>query len=216
MGIAAWKTLRESGGLLWAVGFFIVLAVGDAVGETAAVKLSNAPSLPDGSVGSAELTDEELADLRKLREVLRALVIDARETDDSRRDVVLALNRIHEALNDWGKKGQLEWYTDLLLKGMEGKVQGALAAGAQCAAKARNYHLGGVHSFWRDMDAACQGGKRRLSSETKAPREKLAKCVQLLEKKPSLTPKLKPYRLPTVKMDISPYIKPYPEPKPGK
>ena len=95
-----------------------------------------------------------------------------------RRDAVWALNRVHEALNDWGRDGQQEWYVNRLLAGLPGDMQEALAAGAQCAAKARQYHLGGVHRFWREAEALTKKKRGGLAREAGKVREEFRKCTK--------------------------------------
>ncbi len=160
----------------WIFAFFSVVAslAPGAAGELAP---------PDGDGGLAGLSADDAAALREARGALESLAADEGQPEHLRRDAAAGLNRIHEALNDWGKEGQLDWYLAVLSHPLPGHLQGVLVLGAQSAAKARQPHLGGVHEFWRTMDtlsSATAGSSSRAGQSTVGPADRgTAKAVSI-------------------------------------
>jgi hypothetical protein len=167
----------------------------------------------DGDGGLAGLSAEDVEALRQAREALRRIVADAREHHTVRRDAAIALGRVHEALNDWGRAGQLEWYVGQIQQNPPEAVQAALAIDAQAAAKARQHHFGGVHEFWRKLEGLTRSQKMRLARETERARGAFRDCVTYLAKKGGAPPPLKTWKLTIPSLDVRSLLKPVDEPK---
>ena len=175
---------------------------------------SAAPALPDGQGGLASLSEKQIEAIRQARKTVRRFAVNARESHYTRGYAVQALQRLHEALNDWGRKGQLEWYLKRLDEEPEARVRALLAAGGMLAAKARQYHLGGAHAFWRKMDELADARGKPLSEEVMQVRDRFRVAASDLGEPVDLAPhKLEPYRLPCPVMDLGRSLKPYREPK---
>ena len=156
--------------------------------------------------GSVEPSTQDVEALHQARDFLKEFALDARESTETRRDAISALGRVHEALIDWGEAGQLEWYLDMLAKGLPGEIQGALAATAQSVAKARQHHLGSVRHFWRDLER-----NRKLVDEVREARSHFHKTARALDRKGRFVPNIKPFTLTMPKMNLPDSLKPYPE-----
>lgn len=154
---------------------------------------------------------EDVRTLHEARDFLKEFALDTRESTETRRDAISALGRVHEALNDWGEAGQLEWYLDMLAKGLPGEVQGALAATAQSVAKARQHHLGGVRRFWRDLEAIAKEKNRPLVDEVREARSHFHKTARALDREGGFAPNIKPFSLTMPTMNLAESLKPYPE-----
>jgi tetratricopeptide (TPR) repeat protein len=160
--------------------------------------------LPDGDGGLAELTPEDVRILRQARQYLQRFAADQREQRYVRRDAIQSLQRIHEALNDWGAPGQLDWYLDLLGKASESDVRSALASAGQMAARARAYHLGAVHEYWRRLDVMAQDQPPAFLREIEHIRTAFDRAVTEVARVPRLVPNVKPFRPPPVKPPKTP------------
>lgn len=201
--------------------YLILLAaalLGGGVARAAAYDGTTAPPaaaagpLPDGDGGLAGLSKEELATIRKVRDLLGDLAGNTGLPWNVRRDAVAARRRLHEALNDWGREGQLDFYLDLFVREPNPYVRGELAHNAMCAAKARQPHLGGVRALWRKIDALAEETGRKLSSQTQRVRGYLTQCERPFKAAADLDCRLKPYVLVVPKLSLGSTLRPYKEP----
>jgi len=192
----------------------VLLAVGAA--HAAAYDGTTPPALPDGDGGLAGLATDDLTTIRKVRDLLGDLAGNTGLSWSVRRDAVAARRRLHEALNDWGREGQLAFYLDLFAREPSAYVRAELAHNAMCAAKARQDHLGGVRAFWRKVDTLAEETGRGLSAQTQRVRGHLAQCERPLAAVADLDCRLKPYVLTVPKLGLQSTLRPYQEPKPPK
>jgi tetratricopeptide (TPR) repeat protein len=125
----------------------------DDIPDPFAGLLPGAPA--PGNGGLAGLGAAELTALRQVGDAARLYGGDARLRPDLRRAALLALQKTNTALDDWGEKGQKDWYLELALAFDDPGVDEASFIGAQSAARDRSPHFGGVHAMWNDVDAYC-------------------------------------------------------------
>ena len=171
------------------------------------------PALPDGDGGLVGLAAGEVAVIRQARQIARGLVQSPHEPSWIRNEAAAALKRLHEALNDWGRPGQLEWYLERILHEPDPGVRRTLVGGAMAAAKARQPHLGGVRALWRTLDALAEEDPKLLAKDIDYDRRYVADTETALRPLGTLVPRqLRPYHLPTPQLDLSALV-PYPEPK---
>lgn len=197
----------------------ILLATAILVGgivSAAAYDGTKAPALADGDGGLAGLAKDDLATVRRVRDLLGDLAGNTGLPWNVRRDAVAARRRLHEALNDWGREGQLAFYLDLFVREPNGYVRAELAESAMCAAKARQPHLGGARALWRKIDALAAEAGTELSSNTRRVRGHLAQCERPFKTAADLDCHLKPYVLTVPNLSFGSLLKPYKEPKPPK
>ncbi len=172
---------------------------------------AEAPPL-DGDGGLAGLSSDDVAALREARQALERLVADAAQHETLRRDAAIGLNRIHEALNDWGKEGQLAWYFGQLSQNLPGPFQAVLVLGAQSAAKARQPHFGGVREFWRTLDALARQKGVAISAEAERVRKQFEAAADHLSGQSWISSPLRPFEVKIPPLDLRD-LKPFPEPK---
>ena len=197
--------------------FSISLAVallGGGMALAAAYDGTKAPALPDGDGGLAGLTEKDLAAVRKVRDLLGDLAGNTGLPWNVRRDAVAARRRLHEALNDWGREGQLDFYLGLFVREPSDYVRAELAHSAMCAAKARQPHLGGARALWRTLDQLAEETGRELSSHTRRVRSYLAQCERPFQAAADLDHRLKPYILTVPKLNLESALRPYTAPRP--
>lgn len=108
------------------------------------------PGKADGTGGLADLSTEDVEALREVRETLKRIAVDPREHSDDQRRALLALGRVHEALNDWGLDDHLAWCLEAMSSAKRNKD--VLASLAVAAAKGGACHLGGVHGLWSRLE----------------------------------------------------------------
>jgi len=165
----------------------------------------------DGDGGLAGLSADDVAALRDARDALERIVADEGQSEHLRRDAALGLTRIHEALNDWGRAGQLEWYLSLLARPQPGGLQAALAEAAQSAAKAREPHFGRTRDFWRTLDAVAREKQVGISAETERVRKQFESAADHLSKLSWISPPLRDFEVKVPLIDLH-GLKPLPEP----
>lgn len=195
--------------------FALLLGLAGA-GRAAAYDGVTPPALPDGDGGLAGLASKDIATLRRARDLLRPFATNHGVSWVLRRDAVKALARLHEALDDWGREGQLDFYLGALLDEKQGYVQLELAVNAQCAAKARQDHFGGVRAFWRKVDQLLANRGEELSSNMRRAREHLLQAERPLRSAADLDCRLKPLLLTVPKLNLKSVLRPYKVPKPPK
>lgn len=140
-----------------------------------------------GRGGLAGLSEDDIKALREVRDFAEKLASATFEQAYIRREAVRAVTRAHEALSDWGTKGQVEWYLKLLLEEKDKNVQLALVYGAMAAARGDNHHLGGVRDLWKKIDESSSAS----GSDTKWMRKTYQVCIDSFSKtklKPAVTP----------------------------
>ncbi|MBM4041221.1 MAG: hypothetical protein FJ290_22190 [Planctomycetes bacterium] len=168
-------------------------------------------ALPDGDGGLAGLAADDVKVLGEARDALERLVADEGQDERLRRDAAIGLSRIHEALNDWGRAGQLDWYLAQLSRRQPGPLQAALAEGAQSAAKARQPHFGGVRDFWRAFDALARDKGLGIAGETERVRKQFEAAADHLAKLAWVSPPLRPFEVKLPPLDLR-TLKPLPDP----
>ena len=173
--------------------------------------LAGQPAPPDGDGGVAGLSADDVAALREARDALELIVADEGQSDHLSRDAALGLNRIHEALNDWGRAGQLDWHLAQLSRSLPGGLQAALVEGAQSAAKAREPHLGGVREFWRTFDALTREKQTGLSAEAERVRKQFEAAADHLSKQSWISSPQRTFEVKLPAIDLR-GLKPLPEP----
>ena len=175
------------------------LALAVSAAPLAAVELSPAPTpgKADGVGGLAGLNAEDVQALRDVRETLQLRAVDPRVSPDYRRRAVLALARIHEALNDWGLDNQLAWCLDAISATKEHKE--VFASLALAAAKGGAYHLGAVCEFWSRLDADGGGSLAPEWRKLHADFERLSR--ELPKRAPRLAESLRPMTLQAKQVD---------------
>jgi len=156
----------------------------DIADPFAGIKPGGVPSLPA----------EDAEALRAASGVLEAIVGDAARDANERREAAWALERVHEALGDWGRPGLLEWYTDRLLGSSDGRLQEPLMAGALASARLGRSHLGGVREFLRELGARLAREGKGLSHEAERQRQEAARLAEELSKLRRLAPELGPMK----------------------
>lgn len=164
----------------------------------------------EGDGGLAGLSPDDVTALREARDALERIVADEGHSDHLRRDAALGLSRIHEALNDWGRAGQLDWYLSLLARPQPGGLQAALAEGAQSAARAREPHFGSVRGFWRALDALAREKHISISDETERVRKQFGAVADHLSKLSWVSSPLSRFEVKIPPMDLH-GLKPLPE-----
>ncbi len=169
------------------------------------------PAPPDGDGGLAGLSAEDVTVLREAREALEHLVADEGQDERLRREAALGLSRIHEALNDWGRAGQLDWYLAQLSRRQPGLLQAALAEGAESAAKARQPHFGGVRQFWRTFDALAREKQTGIAGETERVRKQFEAAADHLSTQSYISSPLRTFEVKIPPLDLR-SLKPLPEP----
>lgn len=179
---------------------------------TAALACAAAPR--PGTGGLAELPPGDVKVLREARDALKRFIEDTPAADSIRRDALRALARVHEALDDWGTPGQLEWYLGLLADKLPGHVQAEIIKSAQAAARGRTRHLANVRALWSRLDASARARKLSLSPEAERCRRALDGDFRYLARGGGLTPTLRPLLIPRARQ-IAPgsLLKPFKEPK---
>ena len=199
------------------MGRFLALAaivlVAAGVGETATRRAPQPPAAASpGSSAASEFTADDAAALREAEPLLEQVVLDAVESDETRADAAVVLQRVHEMLNDWNRPGLLDWYLDALASCRKGRLLGQLVKGGQAAGKAGAYHLGGVREFWRKMDEMAAQRGDDLGAEVPRLRKSFDADAAKLEK-PVRGPAVKPLVLIPRRFNVSTLLKPIAEPK---
>jgi len=109
-----------------------------------------APSIGEG--GLAQLSPEDLATLRQVRDAAQLYAGDPLLVIETRRAALAALIRATCALDGWGAPGQKDWYLQLALRPRSDEQ--LLLTGAELAAKGRELTFGPVQALWTEIDAA--------------------------------------------------------------
>ena len=189
-----------------------------AVGWAGAAETPPAAAPGETAPGAAlaGLSPEDIQVLRQTRDFLETLVADDNENEEMRAVCLAALNRVHEALNDWGRPGLEDWYLGLLVRTRSGRLQGLLLAGGQLAAQGGRYHLGGVREFWRKVDANVADQGKELNSQAERMHRDFLNRAATFDKPPRIVPNVKPMALQAPRLNVGSQVKPYPEPKPEK
>jgi hypothetical protein len=154
----------------------------------------------DGLGGLAGLSQEEVDALREVREMLKQAAGDPREHLDDQRRALLALVRVHEALNDWGLEGQLDWCLRAI---KDAKRNGdVLAALAIAAAKGGADHLGGVRGLWDRLEID-SGDKTATAAEWRKRQVLFDRlCREMPKHAPRAADVVRPMRLEVKKIDF--------------
>ncbi|HUU09844.1 MAG TPA: hypothetical protein VM431_04830 [Phycisphaerae bacterium] len=188
-------------GVLVAAAWMVVSVAGAALGGQ------------DTPAGLAELSPEDVQALGEARDCLQDMAADEGEHDYVRAEALLALNRVHEALGDWGRPGLADWYERLLLSEKAKRFLSPVLAGAQAACRGGRYHLGGVREFWRRLDAALQARGEPVDRQIEDARRAFQGRAARFEKPPQgIARRLKPLVVKVQKMNVGRHLKPYPVP----
>lgn len=127
--------------------------------------------------------EEARADLLRVLALASRVLDTPGESYQVRRDAVMAANRVHEALADWGTKGQLAWYMERLGRDNHDMVEEELLAGALAAARGSQLHLAGIRAFWKQWDAAQEDPDESMQWRAKKLREALQRYMNELPKR---------------------------------
>lgn len=127
---------------------FLANGRGVAADESIRGLVIDMPAQPDGDGGLAVLSPEQVRDLRQAREALKAVIVDPVTPDNVLVEAVPALERVHIALADWGREGQLEWYLQAWANCEDRRAKPQLLEGALSAARGRQHHLVYLQQFW--------------------------------------------------------------------
>ncbi len=172
-----------------------------------------APEAAGGDGGLAGLSAADVQALRGAADVLRGIALDEAEGEDLRARAVDAITRVHEALADWGRPEVKAWYLGVLATTASGRLQEALLVGGQAAGKGGAPHLGGVHTFWREVDALAAAKGLALGQEAQRVRKDFEDRAADLAKPRRMAPNVAALHLAPVKFNLAGALKPYPEPK---
>ena len=126
----------------------------DDLSDPFAQWLPSAPATGEG--GLAGFSPGELATLRQVRDAAQLYSGDPFVPEEVRHGALSALQRVSQALGDWGDPGRKDWYLSRALPASapapDGQSRQLLLRGAELAARGGNLHLGGVHDLWREID----------------------------------------------------------------
>jgi len=196
------------------VAGLLVTAV--AAVTAACVPAAASAAAPGPASGLTDLSAEDAAVLREVRDLLEPIAADPAEAEETRHLALAALDRLHEALGDWGRPGLLDWYFGLLTTTRPGRLTEALLRSGQMASRGGQYHLGGVREFWARIDALAEEQGVELTRRGESQRKTFfAKCQQF-EKPRRLAASFKPLVLAVRRVNLSSQLKPYVEPKPPR
>jgi len=138
-----------------------------------------------GQGGLSGIDDASLATLRKVRDATELYGGDPLVYPEYRRSGLKALIRVTSALDGWGAPGQKDWYLQRAL-GLDGLPEpdndtgGLILAGAELAARGRDYHLGGIHALWDEIDADCAANSIPSNKSSDGVRKQFDNlCAQL-------------------------------------
>jgi hypothetical protein len=181
-----------------------------APATSAAVAAS--PAGRDG--GLVDLSADEVAALREAAALFEPLVADEHESEETRIQALAALDRVHEALNDWGRPGLVDWYLSLIRSTNSSHMIEVFLKSGQSAAKAGQYHLGGVHEFWRRIDEVAAERGQDFQARSDRSRKVFELHTKTLDRSRSLTVSLKPVVVSAKRFNMAGLLKPIAEPKP--
>jgi hypothetical protein len=182
-----------------------------------------------GQGGLAGLSPQDVATLRTARDRLKDMILDPGQAPQIRRQEMLALMRVHEALADWGTEGQAEWYLQALVNLGNENLGQALVELAESSAKGPVYHVAGIRAFWQRIEALTGGNPPQ---HLRPPQNRFARITKQWEKPPALNsgvavsraqvarldlPRMfAPLKVTPQRIDLSKVLKPYPEEPPPR
>lgn len=193
--------------------FWPAAAAGARNGKAASVADAGPLVFADGKGGLAELSPQEATMLRQTRTVLDEMAADDRESEEVRAGAVADLEHVHEALNDWARPDLVDWYQRLLAKAVTPRLQYELVKGAEAAAKAGQYHLGGVRAFWASADAKAKERGKDLGYSLLRARKGFELVCAKLEKSRPAPLAVRPLAIPERKSNLAAILKPIDETK---
>jgi hypothetical protein len=142
--------------------------------------------------GPVTFSAEDLQSIREVRESLRAIVADPREPPGERRLCVDAVERTHEALNDWAQPEVRAFFLECLQNDRDGHAQQGLFFAALGAARGNSYHLGGALKFCQELPELLRQNGKTLHRDTENQRLNFLKVIAGLAPRERLTPNVKP------------------------
>ena len=126
------------------------------------------------------------------------MIVGERDDLAFRNECVVSLQRVHGTLCDWGTKGQADWYFRLLMDcpAAQSNIysQSSLAAAGEAAARGSDLHFAGQRAFWQDVEFEVVTNGYALGDPARGVRRNHDQTLKLLEKPPSLVPKLPPMK----------------------
>jgi hypothetical protein len=170
------------------------------------------PAGRDG--GLVDLSADEVAALHEAAAFFKPLVADEHESEETRIQALAALDRVHEALNDWGRPGLVDWYLGLVRNTNSGHMIEVFLKSGQSAARAGQCHLGGVHEFWRRIDEMAAERGNDFQARADRVRKAFDGLTKSLDRSRSLTVSLKPVVVSVKRFNMAGLLKPIAEPKP--
>ena len=137
-------------------------------------------------------SDEDVEALRRVRDFVINVATDRTNPERERQDAIRALQRVNEALAEPGKPGR-EWYVELAVVEGDDVTQEALVAAGQSDAlhsvtAGDEYHLGGVHAFWRELDSRLKEEGWGLKGRARNRRRQFDRTVDAFSKRRPLAP----------------------------
>jgi tetratricopeptide (TPR) repeat protein len=142
------------------------------------------------------ISPDQLAMLDELVEKLKRLAERTAEYRSRREYATDSLRRIYEAAPRRNWAGMQEWATALLLAETDDNLRTSAGFLALKLAQGQQLHLGGVHRFFRELDAAAEAAGKPLPGRLTRLRDDLRKRCENLAGT-SCVPKLQPPKKPT-------------------
>jgi hypothetical protein len=153
------------------------------------------PVKPSQDGGLAPPTAAERAALIELERSFEAIVATEHDDYQSRMALLAALEKIHNALLDWGVTGQREWYLGLVADSLSNEyVCGMVLQGGEAAARGSDLHFGNVGAYWKQAAAEVKADGRKLGEQAAHLEERFRGTVDLLKQPVELRPSLPPLK----------------------
>ncbi len=190
----------------------------DDIKDPFAALLGSELKLSSGNGGMAGLSEANLKNLREVMAFLQSMAGDELTKGRDRRDVMLSIERIHEALLDWDAPEMKQWYISQMTNFDKNDSEDVLFNDLQLVMRAGKYDLGDVQALWKDVEAKKPEIEKLVNARTISRCQMLwQKTLKMLNPPPKPKPKQKPKPQPQPKQEKQkPPEKVKPEPKKGK
>jgi hypothetical protein len=156
------------------------------------------PGAADGQGGLADLSAQDVAALRGVRQRLQEMILDRDQPQPVRRQEIDALARVHEALADWGTENQADWYFQTMINFDNEALRELLVGLAEASAKGPVCHVAGVRAFWRRVDGLMEDN---LPIYLRSAHNRFTRMTRQWERPPSPTAGLQPLKTSTGRLD---------------
>jgi len=150
---------------------------------------------PAGDGGLAELSADDLASLRKVRDACLLYAGDPWVDGNLRYHSFAVLQRINIALDNWGATGQKDWYLE---HAFEFNNLNDIIPSMLAAARDRELNFGGVYPLLNEIDAriAAQKDSPPTNGIEKARTQFDAMCAEIKKQSTTKIPPIKPLTQP--------------------